>query len=503
MNRVLLMILDGFGYSESQKHNAIFLAKPETYNRLWKEYPHALIKNSGEDVGLPEGIMGNSEVGHLNLGAGRVVYQDLTKINKYLRDKGFESLPDLQRIAKNPKGAIHLLGLLSDGGVHSHIDHLVAFLKAIQKIAMDKPVFIHVITDGRDTPPKSGVEYIQALQKTVENYPNVQIASVMGRFYAMDRDKRWGRVELAYKALTEDGQFPEFDSAEDAILDAYANEETDEFITPRIIRGGVRITNQDQALFFNFRADRAREISQALAGPGFKEFSTPVKVAAENWITMTRYQKDFPFPVLFQPQQLTNILGEIVSKKGEKQLRVAETEKYAHVTYFFNGGVEKPFDGEDRILVPSPKDVKTYDEKPEMSAYEVTKNVLEGMDKDYRLIVVNFANGDMVGHTGNERAAVVAVTTLDKCLKEIYQKAKEKNFDILLTADHGNCEEMVDEKTGEAMTQHSMNPVPCLLISERFKNVKLADGALCDIAPTILKILGWEQPKEMDGKPLF
>ena len=500
--KALLIILDGFGYSEKKEHNAIHLAKTPNYDKLLKEYPYSLLKNSGESVGLPDGIMGNSEVGHLNLGAGRIVYQELTRINKFIREQGFHTLPDIQRVAQNPKGALHFIGLLSDGGVHSDQTHLLNLIEAVQKISPDKPIFIHIITDGRDTPPKSGSDYVKNLQRHIDVLPNVQISTVVGRFYAMDRDQRWERIEIAYKALTQEGSVEEFDSAEEAVLDAYSKEETDEFILPRQIRGGVRISSQDQVVFFNYRADRAREISQAIAVPSFDKFAAPVKVDPQNWITMTRYQKDFPFPPLFDQDSLKNILGELVSKKGMKQLRVAETEKYAHVTYFFNGGVEKPFDGEDRVLVPSPKDVKTYDEKPEMSAREVTNKVLEGLEKDYKLIVVNYANGDMVGHTGNETAAIKAVETLDECLGKLIKNAKENNFVSIITADHGNCEEMISE-TGERMTQHSMNPVPCVLVSDQFKNVKMNDGALCDVAPTILKIFGWEQPQDMSGKSLF
>jgi 2,3-bisphosphoglycerate-independent phosphoglycerate mutase len=500
--KALLIILDGFGYSEKHEHNAIALAKTPNYTKILKEYPHSLLENAGEAVGLPDGVMGNSEVGHLNLGAGRVVYQELTRINKFIKEKGFQTLPDIQRLAKNPKGALHFIGLLSDGGVHSEQKHLMELISSVQKISKDKPIFIHVITDGRDTPPKSGIDYVKLLQSKVDDLPNVQISTVIGRFYAMDRDQRWDRVEIAYKALTQAGSVEEFDSAEEAVLDAYKKSENDEFILPRQIRGGVQISPQDQVIFFNYRADRAREISQSLAMSGFDKFKTPVKVSPENWVTMTRYQKDFPFPPLFDQEPLKNILGEIVSKKGCKQLRVAETEKYAHVTYFFNGGLEKAFEGEDRSLVASPKDVKTYDEKPEMSAFEVTDKVLEGLDKDYKLIVVNYANGDMVGHTGNEKAAIKAVETLDVCVGKLIEKAQKNNFDIMITADHGNCEEMISE-TGDVMTQHSMNPVPCILISKKYKSVKLKNGALCDVAPTLLKILEWEQPADMTGHSLI
>lgn len=502
MSNILLVILDGFGYSEHKEHNAIHLAKTPHYDNILKNYPWSLLENSGESVGLPEGVMGNSEVGHLNLGSGRVVYQELTKITKFIREKGFHSHPTIQSLAKNPKGALHLIGLLSDGGVHSHIDHLISLVKSLTNLSKEKPIFIHAITDGRDTNPKSGIDYLQKLQNFVDQLPNVQISTVVGRFYAMDRDKRWDRVEVAYKSLTQEIESDMFGSAEEAIQDAYSKGETDEFVKPRQIRGGVRIASQDQVLFFNYRADRARELSMAFGLSNFKEFPVSVKIAAENWITMTRYQKDFPFPVLFDQDSLTNILGQVVSEKGFKQLRVAETEKYAHVTYFFNGGREAPFEGEDRILVPSPKDVKTYDEKPEMSAFEVTDKVLEGISKNYKLIVVNYANGDMVGHTGNQQAAIQAVEALDACLGKILPYALKNNYEILITADHGNCEEMVDPQSGEVMTQHSLNPVPCVLVSEKRRNQKLKNGKLADVAPTILDMFGWSIPSEMDGQIL-
>ncbi len=502
MSKVLLVILDGFGYSQTKEHNAILLAQTPNYTSYVENYPWSLLENSGESVGLPEGVMGNSEVGHMSIGAGRIVYQELTRITKFAAEKGFETLPAIQKLAKNPTGALHLIGLLSDGGVHSHEDHLFALLKSLSSISKEKPIFIHAILDGRDTPPKSGIEYIKKLQKIVDQYPNVQISTVTGRFYAMDRDKRWDRVEVAYKGLTQEFE-DQYDSAEEAILDAYAKNETDEFVTPRQVRGGVLMSSQDQVLFFNYRADRAREISVAFVYPDFKEFNTPVRIQKDSWVTMTRYQKDFPFTVLFDQSEIKNILGELVANKGLKQLRIAETEKYAHVTYFFNGGAEKPFSGEDRVLVPSPKEVKTYDEKPEMSAFDVTDKVLEGLNQDYQLIVVNYANGDMVGHTGNEAAAIRAVETLDICLGKIVSKAKANGFDIIITADHGNCEEMVNPDTGERMTQHSMNPVPCVLVSDRLKSIKMKNGKLADVAPTILKIWGWEQPSDMDGQSLF
>lgn len=501
--KVCLVILDGFGYTKETRHNAIYLSKHPTYERLLKEYPHSLIRTHGEAVGLPDGVMGNSEVGHLSIGSGRIVYMDLTKITKFAEEGGFSTHAEVKRLAKDPVGAVHLLGLVSDGGVHSHIDHVKALISSIYKISKEKPVFIHVITDGRDTPPNSGLRFVRDLQKTVDQYPNTTIASICGRYYAMDRDKRWDRTERAYKAYIGTSDTPEFASAEAAIQDAYTKNETDEFITPRWIQGGVHFQSNDQAIFFNYRADRARQISQAFADEAFSEFVAPVKLNPKNWVTFTVYQKNFPFPALFPPQAHKKILAEIISDLGKKQLRVAETEKYAHVTYFFNGGVEQPYPGEERVLVPSPKDVKTYDLKPEMSAREVTKEVLKGLDKDYALIVVNYANGDMIGHTGVESAAIKAVETLDLCLKEVVEKALDKSFDILITADHGNCEEMYDFKNNQPHTQHSLNPVPFLWISKDSRKKSLKDGILADVAPTILEIMDIPIPKEMTGHSLI
>lgn len=502
--KVLLIILDGFGHSNDPRHNAIRLARTPNYNMFLEVYPHSLLITHGREVGLPDGIMGNSEVGHLNIGSGRIIYQDLSKISKFSKEIGFDSLPDLQRIIKNPTGAFHIIGLLSDGGVHSHIEHLFSLIDSAQKISKEKPVFIHIITDGRDTSPKSGIRFAKELQKKVDNLPNVAIASVCGRFYVMDRDKRWERVQEAYNAYAGVVSPQEFVSAEKAIEDAYSKNETDEFIKPRWVEGGVHFTSKDQVLFFNYRADRAREISQAFALSTFKEFKTPVKIKPENWVTFTVYQKDFPFPALFPQETHKNILGEIISKRGDKQLRVAETEKYAHVTYFFNGGVEVPFEGEDRVLVPSPKDVKTYDEKPEMSAREVAENILKSMDlSKYKLIVSNFANGDMVGHTGVESAAVRAVEVLDELLGKIVNKALEKGFNTFITADHGNVEEMYDFETNQPSTQHSLNPVPFIWIAKDAIGKKLKNGVLADIAPTILTVMGIAVPQEMTGKSLI
>ncbi len=500
--RALLIILDGFGHSEVKEHNAIYQAHPKNWESFLKKYPHSLLETSGTAVGLPEGIMGNSEVGHLSIGSGRVIQQEFTRISEFSKTKGFESLPDVKRAMSAKEGQLHFIGLVSDGGVHSDLDHLFGLIDAAIREKVKTNVCIHVITDGRDTPPQSGAGYIKKLEAKIAGHSNFKIATVIGRFWAMDRDKRWDRVEKAYQALTQ-SQTPCFISASEAINEAYQKTETDEFIEPRQTCKTGRIGPKDHVIFFNFRADRAREISEAFALPTFKEFATPIKVQAKNWICFTQYQKDYPFPILFEKLYYKNLLGEVVARNGGKQLRVAETEKYAHVTYFFNGGEEKAFEGEDRVLVPSPRDVATYDLKPEMSAFAVKDKVLEGLDKDYALIVVNFANGDMVGHTGIEPAAIKAVEALDKCLGEIIDKALAKNIDVLITADHGNCEEMISRETGQPFTQHTTNPVPLVWISKSAAGKKLKNGRLADIAPTILKILELEQPQDMTGAILL
>lgn len=500
--KICLIILDGFGHSEKTDHNAIHLAKPKCWEGFLGRYPHSLLETSGEAVGLPSGIMGNSEVGHLSIGSGRIIEQEFTRISSFSRKAGFESLQDVKRVMSESSGSLHLIGLLSDGGVHSDLDHLFGLIDAAVRMKVQRPVNIHVITDGRDTPPKSGAEYIRRLEEKIRNLGNFRIATVVGRFYAMDRDKRWERTQAAYQILTQ-SIAPCYTSGSTAIFDAYSKDETDEFVKPRQICKVGRIASGDQVIFFNFRADRARQISEALALPGFSEFETPVKVDPRNWVCFTQYQKDYPFPILFQKETHTNLLGEVVSRAGWKQLRVAETEKYAHVTYFFNGGVEKPFDLEDRILVQSPKDVPTYDLKPEMSAFEVRDHVLAGMEKDYRMIVVNFANGDMVGHTGNEEAAIRAVSALDKCLCSIVEKGLATGWDILISADHGNCEEMINAETGEPFTQHTTNPVPLVWIGKDAPGASLKDGILADIAPTMLKLWGLTQPQDMTGRSLL
>jgi 2,3-bisphosphoglycerate-independent phosphoglycerate mutase len=500
--KVILIILDGFGHREETKHNAIALAQTPNYSRWIKDCPHSLIHTSGEAVGLPPGIMGNSEVGHLSIGSGRVILQEMTRISRFAEVSGFESLPHFKRVFSEKTGNLHFMGLVSDGGVHSDVAHLRGMIEAAGRYAPKKNIFIHVITDGRDTPPDSGLKFVSDLEAFVKTWPNVKIATVSGRFYPMDRDQRWDRLKIGYDALTVDSG-PKFKTAVEAVKDAYSKGETDEFIKPRLIEGGQRIAKDDQMVFFNFRADRAREISMAFGVDDFKEFPTPVKVDPKNWVTFTRYREDFPFPYLFSPQKHKRILGELVSEAGYPQLRIAETEKYAHVTYFFNGGEETEFPMEERVLIPSPKEVATYDLKPEMSAKIVTNEVIRRLTaKDYGLVVINFANGDMVGHTGNESAAIEAVNVIDECLGEIVKKAEKKGYDVLITADHGNCEEMVD-KRGGPMTQHTLNPVPAVLISPRYAGKKLRDGSLSDIAPTILELLGIEKPSEMSGRSLI
>lgn len=498
MKKCLLIILDGFGHSTKTEHNAIYKANTPYIDELFKKYPHSLLQTSGEAVGLPEGVMGNSEVGHITIGSGRISYQDLTKINKFIKEKGFKTLLPLHQITGDHR--IHIMGLLSDGGVHSHIDHLLSLIDFYGSEYPKQKVSLHLITDGRDTPPTSGETYLKKVEEKISKYENINISTLMGRFYAMDRDKRWERVKLAYDSMVTTDKI--YSSASEAIHDAYSNKETDEFLKPRCI-GEDRVKAQDAMVFFNFRADRAREITTAFTKEEFDEFPTKVKIENNHWLCFTSYSEDLDLPVLFPKDSLRHILGEVIAENGLKQLRIAETEKYAHVTYFFSGGREELFEGEDRVLIPSPKDIETYDQKPEMSAYELTDQLVEKIhEKSYDLIVCNYANGDMVGHTGVESAAIQAVEALDQCLSKVVEAAKEKDYRIFITADHGNCEEMVDEHTGKEFTQHSVNPVPLIYISEE-TSVKLLDGGLQDIAPSVLDSMSIEKPDEMTGKSLL
>ncbi len=513
-----LVILDGFGYSPRKEGNAVALAETPFWDYLWSTYPKGLLKASGEAVGLPEGQMGNSEVGHMNIGAGRIVWQDIVRITKSIKDGSFfenETIQKVFKTAKEKNTKVHLIGLLSDGGVHSHIEHLFALIDAAKRLGVEK-VCIHAILDGRDTPPKSAKKYIEALEGKLKEAGIGRIATLGGRYYYMDRDKRWGRTQKAYNAMVLGEGFHCRHPLE-ALEKAYSSGETDEFVKPYVIDSSCLVEEGDILFFFNFRADRMRQIASALALEEFNGFERKRKANPSYVATMTLYDETFPFDVAFPPQDLKNVLGEVISRLGYKQLRIAETEKYAHVTYFFNGGKEEPFPGEERILVPSPK-VPTYDLKPEMSAFEVTNKVVEKIEKeDYRLIVLNYANPDMVGHTGNLDAAIKAIEAVDKCLKRVVKATLEKGGICIVTADHGNAEQMVDPKTGNPWTAHTTNPVPFVVVKgecgtyrvkrrekddvelpEEFNGIPIV-GILGDIAPTVLHILGEEIPKEMSG----
>lgn len=507
----MLMILDGCGIRSEREANAIAMAKTPHLDDLKARYPMTHLLCSGEAVGLPEGIMGNSEVGHLNIGAGRIVYQDLMRINVAIRNRSFFENPVLNRIletVRTYKGSrLHLMGLVSNGGVHSDILHLFALLDMARTKGIQN-TFVHAILDGRDTPPDSGVGFVRQLKEHICRHNYGDIATICGRYYAMDRDKRWDRVEKAYRLYTQGIGTPETDPV-DAVQHAYTRGETDEFVTPVTLvdKGGHPvgiIQDGDGVIFFNFRADRAREITTALALPEASLlFDRSPLPALCGYVCMTQYDEHFPFPVAFGPEHLEDILGEIVSHRGIRQLRIAETEKYAHVTYFFNGGEEKPFDLEDRCLIPSPRDVPTYDHKPEMSALEVTEEVLKRIDsRQYGLIVLNFANMDMVGHTGVLPAAIRAVETVDACIGRIAEKVLAQGGTLMVTADHGNAETMVDEN-GTPHTAHTLNPVPFILVDDSRIAADLREGILADIAPTILQVMGIAQPEAMTGKSLL
>lgn len=503
-NRVLLCIMDGWGINKAGcPKDATISAQTPNFDRLKKEEKYTEIFADGEHVGLPEGQMGNSEVGHLNLGAGRIVYQELTRINKEIKDGDFfknqEFLNAIKHVKENDS-ALHLFGLVSTGGVHSSLDHVYALIKLAAEQGLKK-VYLHAFLDGRDTPPQSAVEFLAQLESELAKYNLPQIATISGRYYAMDRDNRWDRVEKAYNCLLLcEGNKAE--SADDAIKTSYKEGVTDEFVIPTCITGEEsRIHDNDSIIFFNYRPDRAREITKAIMFKDFDGFQR--KAVRDNlyYVMFTQYDETFPYPVAFPPQKLTNILGDVLDAHGIKQFRTAETEKYAHVTFFFNGGVEEPNKLETRKLISSPK-VATYDLQPEMSADAVCDEVLKAIDNpEYKFILVNFANPDMVGHTGVFDAAVKAIETVDNCVGKIAQKAKENGVTMLLTADHGNAECMEDPQTHKPFTAHTTNPVPFLVINDSDVELKNT-GALCDVAPTILKILGIEQPKEMTGTSL-
>ncbi|MBI3752708.1 MAG: 2,3-bisphosphoglycerate-independent phosphoglycerate mutase [Deltaproteobacteria bacterium] len=510
MKPLILIVLDGWGINPRTEGNAQARAKMPFINKIFAEYPHAQLETSGLSVGLPEGQMGNSEVGHLTMGAGRIVYQELTRIDREIETGGFfknKTLLDAIAAIKKGGGALHLMGLVSDGGVHSHINHLFALLAMAKQKGMDK-VFIHAFLDGRDTPPRSGKGYIENLQAHLDKTGIGRIATITGRYYAMDRDNRWERVEKAYKALAQ-GKGERFaNSPIEAITEAYQKGETDEFVMPTVITNNNKpvatIKNGDGIIFFNFRADRARELTRTLTQEDFKWFNRGQKIKLSGYVCLAEYDATFNLSVAFLPQSLKNILAEIFSNNKIKQLRIAETEKYAHVTFFFNGGVEKPFPLEDMVLIPSPKEVPTYDKKPEMSAYLVTEELVKRIKSGgYQFILVNYANGDMVGHTGVMDAAVKACEVINECLERVVKTGGENGWIVLITSDHGNIEQMIDYNTKEPHTAHTTNLVPFVLIDGERKNMSLRNGGLSDVAPTILELMGIEKPVEMTGRSLM
>ncbi len=505
-----LIIMDGFGERAETYGNAIKLAGTPNLDKLEAEYPHTIIGASGMDVGLPDGQMGNSEVGHLNIGAGRIVYQELTRITKSIQDGDFFKVPefvDACQKAKKNGGKLHLMGLLSDGGVHSHITHLFALIDLAKQQGLDN-VYVHCIMDGRDTPPSSGIEYVQQLQDYMDKVQFGKIATISGRFWAMDRDKRWDRIQKAYEAIS-CGVGDKADCPICAMKNSYKNEKTDEFVVPCVIQEDGKpvatVEAGDSMIFFNFRPDRTREITRAFIDANFSDFERLGGYKPVTFVGMTRYDDTFTnIETAFKPVTLTNTMGEYLAANGKTQLRIAETEKYAHVTFFFNGGVEAPNPGEDRELIPSPK-VTTYDLKPEMSAYEVTDKAVEliGSGK-YDVMILNFANCDMVGHTGVLEAAEKAVKTVDACVDRVVKAVLATGGQVLITADHGNADMMIDPTTGEPFTAHTTNKVPFILVDPSRKDAKLREGGrLADLAPTMLELMGLPKPAEMTGESLI
>lgn len=498
---LVLMILDGFGIAPVEG-NAIAAANKPNLDKIFAENPHTQIGASGMDVGLPDGQMGNSEVGHTNIGAGRIVYQELTRITKSAQDGDMDKNEALLKAMNNAKDngkALHLMGLLSDGGVHSHNTHLYALLEMAKRVGVEK-VFVHCFMDGRDVPPSSGKDYVKELMDKLEEIGVGKIATVMGRYYAMDRDNRWERVEKAYAAMVY-GEGEQAECPLCAMQNSYDKEVTDEFVVPTVVKGAEPISEGDSVIFYNFRPDRAREITRTLVDPDFTGFERKKGFFPLTYVCMTQYDATMPnVEVAYKPESLVNTFGEYISNKGLTQLRIAETEKYAHVTFFFNGGVEKQYPGEDRILVKSPA-VATYDLQPEMSAYEVTDKMVEAVKSGkYDALILNYANCDMVGHTGVFEAAVKAVEAVDTCVGRVVEAVKEMGGCVLLTADHGNADKMVDDD-GTPFTAHTTNPVPFCVINHP---CQLREGGrLADIAPTMLKVLGLEQPAEMTGESII
>ncbi|WP_299545761.1 2,3-bisphosphoglycerate-independent phosphoglycerate mutase [uncultured Helicobacter sp.] len=488
--KTLLIITDGIGFSANPNFNAFFHAKKPTYDKLFKEVPYGMIETFGLSVGLPEGQMGNSEVGHMSLGSGRILYQDLVKINKAIEDNTLMQNHALNSIKSCKR--VHLIGLMSDGGVHSHLNHILALAKGLESQCK---VLLHLITDGRDVLPKTAPHFLKEVEHSIQN-KNIHIASLSGRYYTMDRDNRWERIEPAYNTIAL-GENLQNSSPQEYLQEQFAKEIFDEFIEPASFNNYNGIQKEDGIIFVNFRSDRAREIVSALGNVEFSGFIRK-NFTKVPLLTMTSYDKTFNFPILFPKENIKNTLAEVISKHNLRQFHTAETEKYAHVTFFFNGGIEEPYLNETRLLVPSPK-VKTYDLQPQMSAKEVGDAVLGAMDSGYDFIVVNFANGDMVGHTGNFQAAIQAVEAVDFELGRIYTKAKELDYGFILTSDHGNCEAMQDEK-GEPLTNHTIGSVWCFIAAKGVQSVK--NGSLNNIAPSILKLMELEIPSEMDA-PLF
>jgi 2,3-bisphosphoglycerate-independent phosphoglycerate mutase len=507
-HRVLLVVLDGWGLRKERQDNAILLAGTPHMERFTHQMPFTELRASGMSVGLPDGQMGNSEVGHTNIGAGRIVYQDLVRINRACEGPGLVQNAILRGAMEQAKAdgrALHLIGLIGPGRVHASQDHLQALIIAARQVGLRR-VFVHAILDGRDTPPSSALGYLEELESFLRQNATARIATVSGRFYAMDRDKRWDRVQQAYDAMVR-GKGQRAPGALEAVRASYAQKITDEFVHPTVLTDGdapvASISDGDAVIFFNFRADRARELTRALAVPGFQEFDRG-RLELGSYVCMTQYDKTFELPVAFPPEQPREIFPEVLSQQGLTQFRTAETEKYAHVTFFFNGGREVVFPGEQRVLVQSPREVKTYDLKPEMAAPELTAKLVQTIDsKAYDFLLVNYANPDMVGHTGVLEATIKAVKVVDGCLGQLAEACARANYALVITADHGNCELMRDPVTGQPHTAHTLNPVPVYMVHPDLRGAKLRPGVLADVAPTLCKVMGLPQPKEMDRHGLF
>ena len=505
---MVLVILDGYGYREDKQDNAIFAAKTPVMDALWAKQPHTLIDASGLEVGLPDGQMGNSEVGHVNLGAGRIVYQDLTRLDVEIKERAFFANPVLTGAVEKAAAAgnaVHIMGLLSAGGVHSHEDHILAMVELAAERGAEK-IYLHAFLDGRDTPPRSAESSLKKFEDKFAALGKGRVASIIGRYYAMDRDNRWDRVEQAYDLITQaTGDF-QADTAVAGLQAAYARDENDEFVKATVIRAegqpDAAMQDGDALIFMNFRADRAREITRAFVNADFDGFARKKTVTLGDFVMLTEYAADISTAVAYPPSSLENTYGEWMAKHDKTQLRISETEKYAHVTFFFNGGVEEPFNGEDRILINSPK-VATYDLQPEMSSGELTEKLVAAIESGkYDTIICNYPNGDMVGHTGVMEAAVKAVEALDDCVAQVTRAVQSVGGQLLITADHGNAEQMRDPATGQAHTAHTSLPVPLIYVGD--KNVKAVEGGkLSDLAPTMLSLMGMEIPQQMTGKPLF